>query len=188
MTISRLDAGAVRLAVPVHAGDHLRGPDDAPVTLVEYGDFECPDSAMAMVALREVRRRLTDQVRLVYRHFPLRHKHPHAQWAAEAAEAAGAQGRFWEMHDTLFVHQLLLGDQHLDLYVSQLKLDDARLRHEIAEHVYAPRVQADYESGERSGVMGTPTLFINGLRYDGPADVEPLIAALAAAQAAAAPR
>ena len=172
---------ATRLAVPAHAGDHARGPADAPVTLVEYGDFECPDSAMASTVLRDVRRRLGEQVQVVFRHFPLRHKHPHAQWAAEAAEAAGAQGRFWEMHDALFVHLRLLGDEHLDLYVARLALDAARLRRDIGAHVYAPRVQADYEGGERSGVTGTPTIFINGVRYDGPTDVEALTTTLAAA-------
>ena len=175
------DAGAARLAVPVHAGDHARGPADAPVTVVEYGDFECPDSARASTVLRDVRHRLGEQVQVVFRHFPLRHKHPHAQWAAEAAEAAGAQGRFWEMHDALFVHLRLLGDEHLDLYVARLGLDAARLRRDIVVHAYAPRVQADYEGGERSGVTGTPTLFINGVRYDGPTDAEPLTATLAAA-------
>ena len=188
MTTTGSDAGAARLAVPVHAGDHVRGPAGAPLTMVEYGDFECPESAKAAAVLRDVRRRLAEQVRFVYRHFPIRHKHPHAQWAAEAAEAAGAQGRFWEMHNALFVHQRLLGDDHLGLYVSHLTLDAARLRGDIAAHVHAPRVQADYESGERSGVLGTPTIFINGVRYDGPVDAEPLTAALTAARAAAPPR
>jgi len=174
------DAGATRLAVPAHADDHVLGPADAPATLVEFGDFECPDSARASTVLRDVRRRLGDQVKVIFRHFPLRRKHPHAQWAAEAAEAAGAQGRFWEMHDALFVHLRLLGDEHLGLYVSRLGLDATRLRRDIDTHVYAPRVQVDYEGGERSGVTGTPSIFINGVRYDGPIDVEPLAATLAA--------
>ncbi len=181
MTAPGPHAAAARLAVPVGGHDHGRGPVDAPVTLVEYGDFECRACAAATAVLREVRHRLEDRVRLVFRHFPVRHSHPHAQWAAEAAEAAGAQGRFWEMHDELFVHQNLLGDEHLDLYAPRLGLDSVRLRRDLAEHVYAPRVQADYESGERSGVGGTPTIFIDGVRYDGSHELEPLIAAVATA-------
>jgi protein-disulfide isomerase len=173
-----------KLAVPVSERDHVRGPVDAPVTLVAYGDFECPDSAQATAVLREVQHRLGERLRLVFRHFPLRHKHPHAQWAAEAAEAAAAQGRFWEMHDQLFVHQHLLGDEHLDLYVTHLELDADRLRRDLAEHVHAARVQADYEGGQRSGVTGTPTFYIDGVRYDGSYDLEPLVAALETASGA----
>ena len=174
-------AEAPRLAVPVDERDHVRGPADAPITLVEYGDFECPDSARATSVLREVQHRLGGRLRLVFRHFPLRHKHPHAQWAAEAAEAAAAQGRFWEMHDQLFVHQRLLGDEHLDLYITRLGLDAGRLRRDLAEHVHAARVEADCEGGRRSGVEGTPTFFIDGVRYDGVYELEPLAAALDAA-------
>jgi protein-disulfide isomerase len=167
--------------VPVSEQDHVRGPVDAAVTLVEYGDFECPDSARATSVLREVQHRLGGRLRLVFRHFPLRDKHPHAQWAAEAAEAAAAQGRFWEMHDQLFVHQHLLGDEHLDLYITHLGLDAGRLRDDLAEHVHAARVQADYEGGRRSGVTGTPTFYVDGVRYDGVYELEPLAAALEAA-------
>jgi protein-disulfide isomerase len=151
------------------------------VTLVEYGDFECPDSARATAVLRGVQHQLGGLVRLVFRHFPLTHKHPHAQWAAEVAEAAGAQGRFWEMHDQLFVHQNLLGDEHLGLYATRLKLDLERLQRELAQHVYAGRIRTDQEGGERSGVMGTPTFYIDGQRYDGIDEREALVAAIQAA-------
>jgi protein-disulfide isomerase len=173
--------GQPRPLIPVSPQDHVRGSSDAPVTLVEYGDFECLDTARAATILREVQHELGGLVRLVYRHFPLSHKHPHAQWAAEAAEAAGAQGRFWEMHDALFVHQQLLGEEHLDLYVGQLGLDVDRLRHDLATHAYAARVRADYDGGAQAGVHGTPTFFINGALYDGADDRASLAAVLRAA-------
>ena len=159
----------------------MRGPAEAPVTLVEYGDFECLDTARVAPVLRELLRRHAGRVRVVYRHYPIRHKHPLAQWAAEAAEAAGAQDCFWEMHDTLFVHQQLLGDEHLDLYLRQLRLDADRLRHDLATHIHAPRVQADYDGGQRSGVTGTPALFINDTLHDGYLDTASLDAAITAA-------
>ena len=170
-----------RLAVPVHAGDHVRGRQDAPVTLVEYGDFECWDTSKVLPAVKELLRRFDGSVKLVYRHFPITHKHPRAQWAAEAAEAAGAQGRFWEMHDELFVHQNLLGDEHLGLYVARVGLDEQRLRRELDSHVHAERVRTDLESGERSGVMGTPTFFIDDVRYEGGWDATELGEAIEAA-------
>ena len=114
----------------------------------------------------------------VFRHFPLTQIHPHAEHAAEAAEAAGAQGKFWQMHDTLFEHQHALDDAHLVRYAAELKLDVDRFERELAEHVYANRVREDFLSGVRSGVNGTPTFFINGLRYDGSYDLEMLLAAI----------
>jgi protein-disulfide isomerase len=174
-------AAPPRLAIPVHAGDHVRGPSDAPVTLVEYADFECPDSAHATSVLREAQHQVGRGVRLVFRHFPLRQQHPHAQWAAEAAEAADAQGRFWEMHDQLYVHQHLLGDEHLDLYATWIGLDLARLRRDLDARHYAARVEEDRTGGERSGVIGTPTFFIEGVFYAGPYEPGPLAAALDAA-------
>jgi protein-disulfide isomerase len=174
-----------RLTLPVGERDHVLGPAAAPVTLVEYGDFECPYCGRAYPVVKALRRRLGDRLRFVFRHFPIARTHPHAHWAAEAAEAAAAQGQFWEMHDQLFVHQNLLGDEHLDLYLGHLQLDAERLRIELAAHVYAPRVREDIDSGERSGVDGTPTFFINGVLYAGSHEEEPLAAALVAALAAA---
>ena len=173
-----------RLVVPVHVGDHSLGPNDGDVgavTLVEYADFQCPESAAVAPVLRSLRRQLSGQLRRVFRHFPLTHKHPHAQWAAEVAEAAAAQGKFWEMHDQLFVHQNLLGDAHLDLYAARIGLDLERVRHELAVGLHTPRVSADRDGGVRSGVTGTPTFFVGEALYDGEYDTASLLAAVHAA-------
>lgn len=170
-----------RLTSPVGKRDHALGPAAAPVTLVEYGDFECPYCGRAYPVVKALRRRLGDRLCFVFRHFPIARTHPHAEWAAEAAEAAAAQGQFWEMHDQLFVHQNLLGDEHLGLYLGHLPLDAERLQIELAAHVYAPRVREDVHSGERSGVHATPTFFINGVLYAGSHEEAPLAAALTAA-------
>jgi protein-disulfide isomerase len=169
---------AAELTLPVSERDHIKGPETAPVTLVEYGDFECPFCGAAHLVLKEIERRLGDQLRFVFRHFPLTNVHPHAEHAAEAAEAAGAQGRFWEMHDMLFEHQTALDDPHLLAYADALDLDIPRFEYEMAEHIHAPRVREDFMSGVLSGVNGTPTFFINGVRHDGGYDLESLLAAL----------
>ena len=167
------------LVLPVsEARDHIRGPRKAPLTLVEYGDFECPHCGAAHPVVEAVRRRLGDQMRFVYRHFPLVNLHPHAEPAAEAAEAAGAQHRFWEMHDLLFEHQDMLEPRDLLAYAHAIPLDVARFVAELEGGIHAPRVQEDFLGGVRSGVNGTPTFFINGTRYDGPRDVESMVAAL----------
>ena len=171
------------LTMPVSARDHVAGPGTAPVTLVEYGDFECPHCGAAHLIVKEIQRQLGDQLCFVFRHFPLTTIHPHAAEAAEAAEAAGAQGRFWEMHDLLFEHQDALNDDHLRSYARALRLDTGRFDREMAAHVHAPRVREDFESGVESGVNGTPTFFINGVRHDGGYDLNSLLAALAEAGA-----
>jgi len=171
-------AAAATLTLPVSDRDHVHGPADAPVTLVEYGDYECPHCGRAYPILHEVQRRMGSRLRFVFRNFPLRESHPHAQHAAEAAEAAGAQGKFWEMHDRLFERQFALEDGNLVEYARELGLDATRLRQELAEGRYEPRVREDFRSGVISGVNGTPTFFINGARHDGAWDVEPLLAAL----------
>jgi protein-disulfide isomerase len=173
------------LAVPVSERDHVKGPETAPVTMVEYGDFECPYCGAAHLVIKEIQRRLGEQLRFAYRHFPLVNVHPHAENAAEASEAAAAQGRFWEMHDTLFEHQTELDDQHLIAYARALGLDTERFTRELAAHIYAPRVHEDFLIGVISGVNGTPTFFINGERYNGGYDQESLMAALQEAGAAA---
>jgi protein-disulfide isomerase len=155
------------LTVPVGPDDWSDGPDDAPVTFVEYGDFECPHCGSMEPVLRELRRLAGPGMRFVYRHFPLTTSHPHAQHAAEAAEAAGVRDAFWPMHDTLFANQDRLGDADLVGYAAALGLDAAAVADELAAHVYAPNVRDDFMSGARSGVSGTPTFFINGVRYDG---------------------
>ena len=159
---------AVRLALPVTERDHTLGAPNAPVTLVEYGDFECPFCGMAYIDLKHIRGRMGDQLRFVYRHFP-RPEHPHARHAAEAAECAAAQGedRFWAMHDLLFEHQQVLDDEHLARYAVQIGLDMQRFEHDMAQHTHLERVHQDLEGGVRSDVHGTPTFFINGQRYQG---------------------
>ena len=158
--------------------DHIQGPADAPVTLVEYGDYECPYCGAAYPIVKEVQARMGERLRFVFRNFPITTSHPHAEQAAEAAEAAGAQGRFWEMHDVLYENQRHLEDDDLRGYAEQLGLDAERFAGELAEHVHAPRVREDFMSGVRSGVNGTPTFFINGVRHDDSYELETLLAAL----------
>ncbi|HEX3158757.1 MAG TPA: thioredoxin domain-containing protein [Gemmatimonadaceae bacterium] len=157
-----------RLTPPVGADDHVQGPEDAPVTLVEYGDFECPSCGMAYPILKVVQEHMGARLRFVFRPFPLTESHPHAQHAAEAAEAAAAQGYFWAMHDMLFEHQRRLEDEDLVGYAEALGLDAGRVARELAEGTYEARVRSSFRGGIRSGVNGTPTFFINGERYDGP--------------------
>jgi protein-disulfide isomerase len=169
------------LAVPVGPDDWSAGPDDAPVTLVEYGDFECPACGRMEPIVQELRRRAGSTLRFVYRQFPLTSSHPDAEIAAEASEAAGAQGAFWPMHDTLFAHQDALTPRDLVGYAADLGLDADRVASDLANHVYAPNVREDFMSGVRSGVSGTPTFFINGDRYDGDYSLEALTLAIQAA-------
>ncbi|MEA2511940.1 MAG: hypothetical protein QOJ59_1427 [Thermomicrobiales bacterium] len=166
------------LTPPVTTDDHILGPATAAVTLAEYGDYECPYCGMAHPIVKEVMRRMGDELRFVFRHFPLTQIHPHAERAAEAAEAAGAQGKFWEMHDTLFEHQDALGDVHLVGYAEMLGLDVDRFVVDLANGRYAGRVREDFRSGIWSGVNGTPTFFINGRRHDEPWDLATLLAAV----------
>jgi protein-disulfide isomerase len=167
----------VDLALPVTVGrDHIRGRVDAPITLVEYGDFQCPFCRAAVVEVEQVREALGDALRLVYRHFPLTNVHPYAWGAAEAAEAAGAQGRFWQMHDLLFADQEHLAPPDLLAKAAILGLDIDAFERELVERAYAERVEEDYLSGIRSGVRGTPTFFANGIRYAGPFDAANLLA------------
>jgi protein-disulfide isomerase len=162
--------------------DHIQGDVDAPVTLVEYGDFECPDCGAAYPIVKQVQQRLGKRMRFVYRHYPLP-QHPHAEHAAEAAEAAGAQGKFWEMHDYLFEHQRALGDKQLLQGAQQLGLNESRFLSEMEQGIYTSQIEEDVESGDVSGVEGTPTFFINGVFYDDAYDPETLLAALEGAEA-----
>jgi protein-disulfide isomerase len=173
-----------QLTLPVSSRDHVQGTATAPVTLVEYGDFECPYCGRAHPIVKALQRAVGNGMRFVYRHFPLTSAHPRADRAAEAAEAAGAQGKFWEMHDTLFEHQGTLDDASLARFAGDLGLDLARFTREMGSRVYAPRVREDFMSGVRSGVNGTPTFFINGVRHDGAYDVQTLHLAIQAAAAA----
>jgi protein-disulfide isomerase len=169
------------LAVPISGRDHVRGRATAHVTLLEYGDYQCPFCRSAYVSLKHVFQIMGDELRFAYRHFPLTQIHPHAQQAAEAAEAAARQGRFWEMHAQLFEHQSRLGTRDLLRYAEVIGLDVVSFLAELKEHVHAPRVRADFLSGVRSGVNGTPTFFINGVRHNGGYDVESLVTALRSA-------
>jgi Na+/H+ antiporter NhaA len=161
--------------------DHIRGRDDAPVTLVEYGDFECPYCGQAEQVIRELLSSFGEDVRYVWRHLPLNDVHPNAQLAAEASEAASAQGRFWEMHDTLLAHQGELQPKHLTEYATEIGVDAERLSDELHRRAYASRVSEDVASADESGVSGTPTFFINGRRHYGAYDVDTLSAAVTAA-------
>lgn len=166
------------LTLPVGPRDHAQGSEAAPVTLVEYGDYECSHCGRAYPIVKAVQARLGERLRFVFRNFPLRTIHPHAEHAAEAAEAAGQHGRFWEMHDTLFEHQSALDDRHLGQYAAAIGLDRGQFDLDLRGGTYAARVREDFTSGVRSGVNGTPTFFINGRRYDGAWDEAPLAEAL----------
>jgi protein-disulfide isomerase len=154
------------LAVPVSAVDHVLGVAHAPVTVVEYGDFECPNCKQAAPTVKLLLGRFSDQVRLVYRHFPLEEVHPHALLAAQAAEAAGAQGRFWPMHDLLFENQHHLKQRQLRSYAEKLELDMERYDSEMKDELYLQRVREHVEGGNRGGVRATPTFYINGKIQD----------------------
>src|SRR5579863_8675759 len=165
------------LKPPVSEDDHVQGPRDARVVLVEYGDFECPYCGEAYSELKAVQQAMGDGLCFVFRHFPLSQAHPHAERAAEFAEAAATFGRFWEMHDLLYENQQALDDRSLALYADKVGMDrkliDAALSGE-----FAARVQRDFRSGVRSGVNGTPSLFVNGERYEGSRDAETLVRVL----------
>jgi protein-disulfide isomerase len=170
---------ASQLTLPVSKDrDHIQGPADAPLTLLEYGDYECPFCGAAYPIVKEVQSRLGERLRFVFRNFPITTSHPHAELAAEAAEAADAQGKFWEMHDLLYESQQHLEAADLHGYAEQLGLDVDRFDDELSRHVHAERVREDFMSGVRSGVNGTPTFYVNGVRHDGDYEPETLVAAL----------
>jgi Na+/H+ antiporter NhaA len=166
--------------------DHARGPDDAQVTLLEYGDYQCPYCGQAEIAIRELLAAFGDELRYVWRHLPLNDVHANAQMAAEAAETAGAQGAFWPMHDTLLAHPDQLTPPFLGRYADELGLDVDRFWEDLRQRRHAARVAEDVESADASGVAGTPSFFINGRRHSGAYDVETLAAAVRAARRRAA--
>lgn len=164
------------LSLPVNTRrDHIQGRPNSPVTLVEYGDYECPYCGQAYTIIKEIQKGLVGQLRFVFRNFPLNQVHPHAQQAAEAAEAAGVQKKFWNMHDILYENQQALDYYHLVEYASILDLDIERFNNDLFSHTHASHIREDFISGVRSGVNGTPTFFINGVRYDGPLDYQSLL-------------
>jgi protein-disulfide isomerase len=177
MMQSSLDIRPGRLRVPVSARDHTLGPADARVTLVEYADFQCPYAGLAYRAIQQLLR-LRGDVRFVFRHFPLVNLYPSGEFAAEAAEVAGAQGRFWLMHDWLFTHQDQVRPVWVTAAAERLGLDTAAFTRAVAARTYLERVRNDFLGGLRSGVNGTPTFFINDVRHEGGYDLDELLEAV----------
>jgi protein-disulfide isomerase len=169
------------LAVPVSERDHSQGPATAAVTLVQYGDYECPYTRLSTTIVRAIQQQLGDKLRFVFRNFPLTEIHPHALHAALAAEAAAAQGKFWQMHDYIFHHQHTLKDVDLEQFAEAVGLDLQQYARALAEPRALGRIEEDMEGGERSGVQGTPTFFINGVLYRGSWEQDALLPALQAA-------
>ena len=171
----------IHLVVPVSERDHSQGPATAAVTLVQYGDYECPYTRQSTTIVRAIQQQLGDKLRFVFRNFPLTEIHPHALHAAFAAEAAAAQGKFWQMHDYIFHHQHTLEDSDLEQFAEAVGLDMQPFARDMAERPSMSRIEEDLQSGIRSGVRGTPTFFINGVLYRGSWEQDALLAALQAA-------
>jgi protein-disulfide isomerase len=173
------------LNIPITTADHFQGPENAELTLTEYGDYECPYCGRAYPIVKRVQKHFGERVRFVFRNFPLKEMHPHAEAAAETAEFAGAHGKFWEMHDLLFENQTRLGEPLFQEFADKLKLSPTELRQALEREEFRPRVRSDFTGGVRSGVNGTPTFFINGQRHNRPFEFEFLVKALEAAMKAA---
>jgi protein-disulfide isomerase len=169
---------AATLAVPVSPTDHLAGPAHARVVVLEYGDFECPTCIGVEPSVRQLRA-LHPEMAFVFRHFPIEDAHPHALMAAEAAEAAGAQGKFWAMHDLLFAHPHHLSRSHLDAHAARLGLDTIRFKAELDDEIYRQRVREHQQGGQRSHLRATPTFFVNGVVQDVSGGMQPLFAIVA---------
>jgi protein-disulfide isomerase len=174
----------VTLAVPVQPFDHVVGSVDARVTVIEYGDFECPICAAALPAVRQLLKLYEGRIRFVFRHFPLEDAHPHALLAAEAAEAAGAQGKFWPMHDLLLANTAHLKRHHLELYAGRIDLDLVRFRADLDDEVYRQRVREHQAGGRSSHIRATPTFFVDGAIQDVSGGMRDLFGAIEAALAA----
>jgi protein-disulfide isomerase len=170
-----------KLTLPVGDRDHAQGPALAPLTLVEYGDYECPYCGAAYPIVKRIQEKLGQDLRFIFRNFPLASVHPHAEHAALAAEAAALQDRFWQMHDWIYEHQEMMGDHDLLEAAETLGLDITHFVRDIQSGTLLKRVKEDFQSGVRSGVPGTPTFYINGYRHDGRADYAELLSALQAA-------
>jgi protein-disulfide isomerase len=169
----RIEKEIKKLTVPVNIGsDHIRGSINAPITLVEYGDYECPYTGMAYSIIKQIMKQFGNNIYIVFRNFPLNDIHPHAQHAAEAAEAAAAQDKFWQMHDYLFEHQKALDDSHLFEYAQKVGLDIDRFKKEMSGHIYTSLINESLRNGIDSGVEGTPTFFVNGVHYEDSLDLD----------------
>jgi protein-disulfide isomerase len=166
------------LTLPDRERDHTLGSADGSIKLLEYGDYECPFCGDAHAIVKEIKRRLGDDLLFAFRNFPLTNIHPHAEHAAKAAVAAGAHGDFWGMHDRLFENRGALEDQDIAGYAAELGLDASQLIRKVVSSAYASRIREDFKSGVRAGVNGTPTFFINGERYDGAFDLKHFLNAL----------
>lgn len=175
-----MDSGEIiTLKTVVNERDHVAGGSNAPVTLLEYGNFECVDCGIAYPILKHIRKELGANLRFVFRNFPSTRSNPHSLRAAEAAEAAAAQGRFWEMHDQLFEHQNALEEAHLKHYAGLAHLDLPRFERDMQEHTFLSQISADYQSSLfDEHITGTPTLYINGLRYTGNINLESIFQAI----------
>jgi protein-disulfide isomerase len=158
--------GEAHLDTPLGSGDHIFGDPAAPVTLIEYGDFQCPYCRAAHPVVQDVLRMRPGVVRFAYRHFPITNIHPYAEMASEVSETANSHERFWEMHDWFFDHQDLIDPVHIGVGVTSVGLAVDEVDHELSEHLWSDRVHRDFVSGVRSGVNGTPTFYINGLRHN----------------------
>lgn len=167
-----------RLTKPIESDDHTLGTPNAPVELVEYGDFQCPYCGAAFPVLQQVLQMMDNRLLFAFRNFPLSEAHEFAEVAAEAAESAGAQGKFWQMHNIIYQNQDQLDVDHLYRWANQIGLNMDRFDKDLAKHTYQDAVHDDFISGVRSGVNGTPTLFINGIRYDGPIELDALLETL----------
>lgn len=167
-----------KLSVPVGDDDHIQGSKNAEITLVEYGDYECPYCGQAYPIVKKIQEEMGDKLRFVFRNFPLTQAHPHALHAAEAAEIADKQGKFWEMHDALYENQKALDDASLKKYAGQLELDTEKFAADLDGDTFEEKVRTDFMNGVESGVNGTPTFFINDQRFDGSWDYENLLKAL----------
>jgi len=167
-----------RLRPPLNAQDHIQGRPDAPIQLVEYGDYECPFCSRAHSIVKAMQRAMGDDLLFAFRNFPLSQVHPHALGAAQAAEAAGLQGRFWQMHDLLFDNQQFLEEEHLFRYARLAGCDPDQFGEDIDSEEVVEKVRSEFLSGARSGVNGTPTFFINGERYEGSWEPEVLLSVL----------
>jgi protein-disulfide isomerase len=171
---------SARLTQAVSARDHAAGPAKAPLTLVEYGDYQCPYCRAAYPVVKRLQKKLGKKLRFVFRNFPVTQAHPYALIAAETAEAAALQDKFWEMHDLLFEQQASLTPDIIPVWAKKIGLDVTKFGNDIKQGAIAKRIKEDRQSGIRSGVNGTPTFYINGIRYDGPADYDSLLEALEA--------
>ncbi len=167
-----------KLKPPVNKNDHAQGSADAPVTLTEYGDFQCPHCGAAHPMIKKIQQSFGKKLKFVFRHFPLSNVHEYAQIAAVAAEAAGRQNKFWEMHDIIFEHQSDLGDDIWPVFAQKLKLKIPAFEKDMDDPALSEKVESDFESGIRSGVNGTPSFYINGDKYNGDYDFESLSEAI----------